>query len=146
LLLKAFKAIGRPVAPPALPQRVQRFLLSHIDSIEKLEVLLLLRNRGDREWSAGAVAQELRITEAAGADRLADLTSRGMLVSKGGSPPAYSYGPVHPEDLQSITELAETYAERRVSVIQFIFSKSPERVRAVAKGARPRKGGDPKPG
>jgi hypothetical protein len=63
--------------------------MTHIDSIEKLEVLLLLRNRTDREWTASAVALELRITEASAAARLVDLATSGLLVRTGEEPASY---------------------------------------------------------
>lgn len=116
----------------ALSQRVQRFLMTHIDSIEKLEVLLLLRARTEREWTASEVALELRITEASAAARLADLTSGALLVSTKGSPPLYRFSPAHSEDTRSVSELAAAYSERRVSVITFIFSKPQEKVRGFA--------------
>lgn len=116
----------------ALSQRVQRFLMTHIDSIEKLEVLLLLRNVTEREWTASTVALELRITEASAAARLADLTASRLLVSNGGSPEVYRFSPASPEDTRSIAELAMAYSERRVSVITFIFSRPQERVRGFA--------------
>jgi hypothetical protein len=106
--------------------------MTHIDSIEKLEVLLLLRNRAERQWTASEVALELRITEASSAARLADLASSGLLVSDSGSPAAYRYSPAHSDDVRDISELAAAYSERRVSVITFIFSKPQERVRGFA--------------
>jgi hypothetical protein len=124
--------IGGSVTDAALPQRVQNFLMTHIDSIEKLEVLLLLRNRTEREWTASAVALELRITEASAAARLEDLTSSRLLVDDSGTPPVYRYSPTLSEDVRSISELAAAYSERRVSVITFIFSKPQERVRGFA--------------
>jgi hypothetical protein len=124
--------IGGFVTDAALPQRVQNFLMAHIDSIEKLEVLLLLRNRAEREWTASAVALELRITEASAAARLEDLTSSALLAHDSGAPPVYRYSPTHSEDVRSISELAATFSERRVSVITFIFTKPQERVRGFA--------------
>jgi predicted transcriptional regulator len=107
--------------------------MTHIDSIEKLEVLLLLRNRTEREWTASEVALELRITEASAAARLADLASSGLLVNSAREAPAgYRYSPAHSDDVRSISELAMTYSERRVSVITFIFTKPQERVRGFA--------------
>lgn len=132
MTLKLSGIIGRHVTGAALPQRVQRFLMAHIDSIEKLEVLLLLRVRAERPWTASEVALELRITEASAAARLADLTSARLLVSERDTPHAYRYSPAHSEDVRSVSELATTYAERRVSVITFIFSKPQERVRGFA--------------
>ena len=131
------------VTGSALPQRVQRFLMTHIDSIEKLEVLLLLRNRTDREWTASAVALELRITEASAAARLEDLAASGLLVLTGEEPASYRYSPIRSDDVRDISELATTYAERRVSVITFIFSRPQERVRGFADAFLLRKKGDP---
>lgn len=116
----------------ALPQRVQRFLMTHVDSIEKLEVLLLLRARTERPWTSSEVALELRITEASASARLEDLASSRLLVGDSGTPVAYRYSPASSEDVRSIAELATCYAERRVSVITFIFSKPQERVRGFA--------------
>jgi hypothetical protein len=132
LTFKLSRIIGKHVTDAAIPQRVQRFLMTHIDSIEKLEVLLLLRNRTEREWTASAVAQELRITEASAAARLADLTSSGLLIYEDGAAELYRYSPASSDDVRSIAELAATYSERRVSVITFIFSKPQERVRGFA--------------
>ncbi|CAM3632134.1 hypothetical protein G4177_02355 [Corallococcus sp. ZKHCc1 1396] len=115
-----------------LPPRVQRFLTTHIDSIEKLEVLLLLRARTDRVWTAPAVALELRITEASAARRLAELKTGGLLLQDGVSGEAYRFSPLQPDEAQSASELAAAYAARRVSVISFIFSRPMDRVRGFA--------------
>lgn len=119
-----------------IPPRVQRFISTHIDSIEKLEVLLLMRARADREWNARDVSMELRITEASSAARLQDLTARRLLVEHEGSPLSYRYHPASPEDAQAVAELQETYNTRRVSVISFIFSKPLDKVRGFADAFR----------
>jgi hypothetical protein len=124
------------VSDAVIPPRVQRFISTHIDSIEKLEVLLLLRNRAEREWTARDVSQELRITEASAAARLQDLTARRLLLETGSTPPSYRFGPASPEDAQDVAELQETYSTRRVSVISFIFSKPLDRVRGFADAFR----------
>jgi hypothetical protein len=120
------------VSDAGLPPRVQRFITTHIDSLEKLEVLLLLRARADREWTAAAVSLELRITESSAALRLADLASRRLLVVDGATPPAYRYSPADSEDVQAVTELAAAYGAKRVSVISFIFSRPLDKVRGFA--------------
>jgi hypothetical protein len=128
------------VSDAALPPRVQRFLETHIDSIEKLEVLLLLRNHPARMWTASAVAQELRITEMSAAGRLEDLCSRALLGCEGGTPPTYRFAPAASDDSQAVTELASTYAQRRVSVISFIFSKPTDRLKSFANAFRLKRG------
>lgn len=119
-----------------LPPRVQRFITAHIDSIEKLEVLLLLRTRPEPSWSAEAVSRELRISEASATRRLADLTARGLLVVEGATPPRYRYEPARSDDDADVAELAQAYAERRVSVISFIFSRPLDTVRGFADAFR----------
>ncbi|MCY1046454.1 hypothetical protein OV208_34435 [Corallococcus sp. bb12-1] len=114
-----------------LAPRVQRFLTAHIDSIEKLEVLLLLRARTDRAWTAPAVALELRITEASAARRLAELKSGGLLLEDGVSGEAFRFSPSQSDDVKAAAELSTAYAARRVSVIAFIFSRPMDRVRGV---------------
>ncbi|WP_211193936.1 hypothetical protein [Pyxidicoccus fallax] len=106
--------------------------MAHIDSIEKLEVLLLLRARAEREWTAAEVALELRITDVSADARLADLTASGLLVCDAGRPEKFRYSPIRSEDVRSIAELAMAYAERRVSVITFIFSKPQNHVQGFA--------------
>ncbi|WP_338871231.1 hypothetical protein [Myxococcus stipitatus] len=115
-----------------LPPRVQRFITTHIDSVEKLEVLLLLRAQPGREWTASSVSLELRIAEPSAAMRLADLAARNLVVSDGRTPPAYRYSPESSEDAQAVAELASVYAARRVSVITFIFSRPLDKVRGFA--------------
>ena len=117
-----------------IPPRVQRFIATHIDSIEKLEVLLLLRTQAQREWTARDVSLELRIAESSAATRLADLTARRLVMQPGEG--RYRYGPANPDDAQDVASLAETYSTRRVSVISFIFSKPLEKVRGFADAFR----------
>jgi hypothetical protein len=128
------------VSEAALPLRVQRFLETHIDSIEKLEVLLLLRNQPARIWTAASVAQELRIMEASSSGRLEDLCARELVACEGGVPPTYRFAPRLSEDAQAMTELATTYAQRRVSVISFIFSRPTDRLKSFADAFRLKKG------
>lgn len=124
------------MSDPVLPPVVQRFITAHIDSIEKLEVLLLLRARPEQPWTAEAVSRELRITESSALRRLMDLEARGLLLSNGATPPGYRYEPARSDDDMAVTELARSYAERRVSVISFIFSRPLETVRGFADAFR----------
>ncbi|WP_224363701.1 hypothetical protein [Hyalangium versicolor] len=119
-----------------IPPRVQRFIATHIDSIEKLEVLLLMRSRAEREWTARDISQELRIMESSAAARLEDLSTRRLLVKAEGSPALYRYSPASSEDAQDIAQLQDTYSTRRVSVISFIFSKPLDKVRGFADAFR----------
>jgi predicted ArsR family transcriptional regulator len=114
--------------PPALPQSLARFIRNEIHSVSQLEVLLLLRERGG-QWSAVAVAEELRITPQSAELRLHDLSRRGLLKHHG-EPESFAYVPRAPQLCAQVDDLAATYAERRYAVIDLIFSVSDDSARA----------------
>jgi hypothetical protein len=122
------------VSDAVIPPRVQRFIATHIDSIEKLEVLLLLRAHTEREWTARDVSLELRIAETSAAARLTDLASRRLVAQVGTG--AYRFAPASADDAQDVADLQATYSTRRVSVISFIFSKPLDKVRGFADAFR----------
>jgi hypothetical protein len=122
------------------PEEVRRFILETINSVEQLEVLLLLRREAEQDWSAAAVGQALSTSTAAAGMRLTDLTSRGFLAAtSAGSETTYRYASVAPERERLVDLLATTYAERRVAVISLIYSKPNDQVRAFADAFRLRK-------
>jgi DNA-binding IclR family transcriptional regulator len=122
----------------ALPEEVARFILQCIDSVEQLEVLLLLRESSETAWSPEAVARQLYSNPSSIARRLATLQAHQLLVTTD-PPSSYRYQPRTPELNATITRLAEMYRERRVAVITLIASKPIENVRAFSDAFRLRK-------
>ena len=61
-----------------LPADLQAFLVEFISSVVQLEALLLLR-RSRTEWTAEALARELRIEPQPAVEQLSDLCHRGLL-------------------------------------------------------------------
>ncbi len=112
-----------------LPDVVARFIADHIDSVEQMEVLLLLRREPHRRWDADAVGRELRIAAASAGDRLRDLAGRGLLE---GAQDGYRYAPESPSLGDAVDQLDAAYGERRVSVINHIFSRPSERISTFA--------------
>lgn len=133
------------MAPNGLPEAVQRLIGEHIDSVEQLEVLLLLRRQKDRPWCADTVARELRIAAASASERLVDLAHRGMLApsepdeSSPEGQECFRYSPANPRLDEAVSALAAAYSERRVSVINLIFSKPTDRIRTFADAFRVRR-------
>jgi hypothetical protein len=120
-----------------IPEGVRRFLLQCIDSVEQLEVLLHLHRRPEEPWTAESIAQALYSNPASIADRLAGLYSDGLLTLTSSS--AYRYQPKTAELDEIVSQLAETYQQRRVAVITVIASKPMENVRAFSEAFRLRK-------
>ncbi|TAJ96980.1 MAG: hypothetical protein EPO39_19645 [Candidatus Manganitrophaceae bacterium] len=107
----------------AISEDVKRFISAYIDSVELLEVLLLIRRAGKKEWSADSISRELRSNPSSVTKRLTDLRARGLVSVKEGSPPLYYYHPETEALDSAIQGLAEAYAERQARVIDLIFSK-----------------------
>jgi len=120
-----------------IPEDVERLIASHIDSVEKLEVLLLLRGERDRHWTSDEVSRELRRNPSTVTRALGQLAGRGLL---SGSPAeGFRFEPAEPELEQQVTRLAETYAARRVSVIQLIVANPMDSVTTFADAFRLRR-------
>ncbi|UJR81700.1 ArsR family transcriptional regulator [Sandaracinus amylolyticus] len=113
-----------------IPDDVFRFLVEHIVSVEQLEILLLLRAQAGRDWNAEEVAKELRVAAISAGNRLTDLAARGLLSEV--SPGRFRYAPGDPAMQAAVEGLAKVYPERRVSVIEIIFSKPNDVIRTFA--------------
>jgi hypothetical protein len=71
----------KPV-PSRIPDDVRRFLLQCIDSVEQLEVLLLLHRAPGEGWTAEAIAQSLYSNPESIGRRLAGLYASGLLAPR----------------------------------------------------------------
>ena len=120
-----------------VPEGVRRFLLQCIDSVEQLEVLLLLHRTPQESWNSESIAQTLYSNPSSIAHRLAGLYSHGLLTQTSAS--AYRYQPKTAELDVTVSQLAETYRQRRVAVITVIASKPLEKVWAFSEAFRLRK-------
>ena len=117
-----------------LSDHVHRFLYHNIDSVEQLEVLLLLRRAPDRGWSAEEVARELYSHPSSVLHRMSSLAGRGLLRDL--EPACYQYAPRSSDLHETVSAVAEAYRERRVAVITLIASKPIENVRAFSDAFR----------
>jgi DNA-binding Lrp family transcriptional regulator len=121
-----------------LPEGVRRLIADSIDSVEQLEILLLLLQHPARTWTAETVARELRISPLSAGDRLEDLTRDALLARVKGIE-EYRYAPGSAALDEAARGLAAAYTERRVTVINLIFSKPVDKIRTFADAFRLRK-------
>ena len=122
----------------ALPEDVHRFILSRIESVEQLEVLLLMHRTPETGWTPEAIARELYSTPSSVRGRL-DALVRQELVSPAGNPSIFHYQPKTQSLAATVERIAECYRLRRVAVITLIASKPLENVRAFSDAFRLRK-------
>lgn len=130
------------MANDAISKEVRDFIISSIDSVEQIEVLLLLRERSDRAWSPSAVSKELRSAPESVAKRMADLSAKKILSFTADGERQYRYAPQTPELERSVTALAEAYKTHRITIINLIFSKPADAIRSFADAFRIKKDED----
>jgi hypothetical protein len=118
-----------------VPADVQRFLHENLESLEQLEVLLMLSRRPHDARSSIEVAEELRIRDSLADDALRLLCKRGLLVVAGSAGnELFRYDPVSTTLAYSVERLAETYSDQRVAILKFMTASAIQRLRAGALG------------
>jgi hypothetical protein len=118
-----------------VPADLQRFLHEYLESLEQLEILVLLQRRADYAWSAPEVADELRIRDSVAEEELRRLCDRGVLTLVGSaSHPSFRYGPISETLAQMTQRLVETYGAQRVAIMKLMTANAIQRLRAGALG------------
>jgi hypothetical protein len=129
--------LKQPAEEP-IPEAVRRFIVAHIDSVESLEILLLLFGGSAREFSASEVSRNLCTGLESAKAQLHQLHKAGLLAVAVADPPTYRFNPGSPE-APVVADLEKIYKTRRVSVISFIYSKPTDPLRAFSDAFKLRK-------
>jgi hypothetical protein len=119
-----------------IPAELRRFIADYLGSIAQLELLLLLVASGDKQWSAGEAAKALYIAPEAALGFLELMRQQGLCAASSESPARYSFKPARPEWVQLAEALAVQYRERRLAVIDVIYSAPAEKFRRFADAFR----------
>jgi len=124
-------------APGELPPAVLQLIRRHLHSVLDVETLLLLRSQPETAWSASVLRIALYITEEAAAEHLAKLHAGGLLAAThdGEHATLYRYAP-SAATARAVDELAVVYAQRKVRVIEVIYSGPLDSVRSFASAFR----------
>jgi hypothetical protein len=120
------------VSRESLPAATTRFIFESIQSVEQIEILLLLASDAARDWSAEGVAKELRSSPRSAERWLENLRSQRLVTSATNSPTTFRFAPQSDELRATVTELAEVYASHRVAIIELIFNKPAARMKSFA--------------
>jgi hypothetical protein len=110
------------------PENVLRFIDRYIESVEHLEILLLLSGE-PRDWSPAEIFQKIQSSRASVEQRLQSLAHAGLLVSNGGK---YRFNPRDEEMRCAVVDLAEAYRDWRVRVIEAIYTRKTDAVQSFA--------------
>ncbi|HEY1013150.1 MAG TPA: MarR family transcriptional regulator [Herpetosiphonaceae bacterium] len=121
-----------------LPDDLAAFLRQHIPSLHQFEILLLIYTDPPRVWTAKTIAQHLYLPPELVAERLADLSDRGLVQRTETDERAGQFESLLTH-VSIVQRLARFYAERRVTIISFIFAQPNETVRSFADAFKLRK-------
>ena len=123
-----------------LPDEIRRFIASNIASVAQLEVLLLLRDDHDREWTSDEVSRKLYMAPGGIIRQLNDLVSKGLAYVTHAPDTRFRYRPKPEDEVAAIIDrLANLYKERRVAVVSLIYSEPIDKARSFADAFRIRK-------
>ena len=115
---------------------LQQFILKHIESVDHLRALLLLRSEPDRGWSAMEAGGRLYLQPRQIAGVLASLKAAGLLHEGTGA--TFSFKPANQNLAELVEELATLDKERPVTLIKLIYSR-PDTLEAFADAFRLRR-------
>jgi hypothetical protein len=119
-----------------VPADLQSVLQEYFESLEQLEILVLLLRRPDSAWTALEVADELHIRESVAEEELRRLCDHGVLAFAGSaSDPRFRYAPTSKVLDGTLQRLVETYGAQRVAVMRLMTANSIQRLRSGALGA-----------
>lgn len=109
--------------PEGLPPPLRAFLHTCIESIDQVELLMMLRG-SDRFRSAREVASESGVSPAAARGNLETLSARGLLEVRVGDETTYRYRPKSEELGRYCDLLAQHYITSRPAVLGFVATES----------------------
>lgn len=117
------------VATP-LSHTLRRLIDTHIDSFEKLELLMLLMRAPDERRTVGELARALELD----ADEVSSIVaalSAGGLVERAANG-TVSLAPRTPEDRAALDELAQVYDDDKLELVKAIAESAMDRLRNLA--------------
>lgn len=104
-----------------VPEKVRTFIYEYIDSVEQLEILLLLHHDCNKRWSAMSISQQLRSSPNSAEKRLQLLKSLNLAQVFVGATVEYQCVTT-PDITELIAELDRAYKIQPHRILELIFS------------------------
>jgi hypothetical protein len=111
---------------------LRAFVANHIPSVAQLELVLLLQREPQRQWTAEQAARVFGLSPEMTGQLFSDLCRGGLAAASKDGDPQYRYAPRTAELDLLVQRTATFYQERRVTLIQWIYSPPVDRLRSFA--------------
>ncbi len=103
-----------------IPKTVRDFVFEYIDSVEQLEILLLLESDSKKSWSLAELSGLLRSNLNSVEKRISLLLAQGLIIKNEES--HFSFFLEDADLNQTIHSLADIYKVHRYKILEMIFS------------------------
>jgi predicted transcriptional regulator len=101
---------------------IRAFIFKYIDSVETLEILLLLRSAKDEWKTSEQISMQLRSNPSSVAKKLKSLKSFGLVAENLKSSNQFKYAPIRSELDKLTQEFAEIYKVKPHRIFELIYS------------------------
>jgi hypothetical protein len=128
--------LATDLMPDEIPAAVQQFVADHIRSIAQLELLLLMHRERQRSWTIADAAKELYTAVSMTEPMLESLRAIGLVSLQGDQ---YQYAPKSKSLDQTVDDLAQLYQQRRVTIVNLIYSAPVQKLQDFADAFRIRR-------
>ncbi len=119
-----------------ISEGLKRFIREQIQTVSRLEVLLLLHHHQPKALSLAEVANELGFEDDMVETQLAALEAIDLVTHLNTQPSKYQYHPRSAAVRSMVDQLAASYCKQRVSILSMILSEHPDRIRLFADAFR----------
>ena len=120
------------VKQPQFSEELRIFIKDRIQTVLRLEVLLLLHDHQSRSFNAGEIADELGFDIEPMQDQLSALEAIGLAVQSTNGESRYRYQPADATLEAKVEQLAAAYSTQRVPILSVILADASERTRLFA--------------
>lgn len=111
-----------------------QFIARYIQSVEQLEILILLRLDRERAWTPAELATQMRTSEGSAFARLVKLTEDGLVTKD--EQGRYRFARLEPDLDAQVAAVATAYVTRRHMIIDAIFASPQDKLSVFADAFR----------
>jgi hypothetical protein len=128
--------LREPMTKQYISEGLKGFIKEKIQTVLRLEVLLLLHHQQPRSFTAAEVANELGFEKEDVNGQLTALEMIGVVVESNPDKHKYRYHPLNEALRSMVDQLAVGYSKQRVPILSVILAEHPDRTRLFAEAFR----------